>query len=161
MDEFAKDTDRLVIGKLAQLDATTNDLILDDSKLTGLPRSTSAKIQPILVQGGHFPVHPVTKAYIDFRMRNENLLPHHGRVLPLAILHWEELEILEAAIEQGHSIPSLFQGWRASTRKGMPFKNWISVAFPHLQRPKRMLDGRRLKDILEAAAKAAQKRDSS
>jgi hypothetical protein len=161
MDEFAKDTDRLVIGKLAQLDATTNDLILDDSKLTGLPRSKSANIQPILVQGGHFPVHPVTKAYIDFRMKSENLLLHRGRVLPLAILHWEELEILEAAIEQGHSIPSLFQDWRASTRKGMPFKNWISVAFPLLQRPKRMLDGRRLKDILGAAAKAAQKRDSS
>lgn len=159
MDEFAKDTDRLVIGKLAQLDATTKDLILDDSKLTGLPRSTIAKIQPILVQGGHFPVHPVTKAYVDFRMDNENLLLHHGRVLPLAILHWEELEILEAAVEQGHAIPSLLQGWRASTRKGMPLKNWISVAYPRLERPQRMRDGSRLREILEAAAKTAQKRE--
>jgi hypothetical protein len=151
MDEFARDTDRLVIDKLAQLDATAADLIKDESQLTGLPQSGVDTIQPILVQGGHFPVHPVTLAYIDFRMKQEHLLSHRPGVRQLAILHWEELEILEAIVERGESIMEALIGWQKSNRRAMPLKNWITASRPDLPRPRRMRDGVRLGEILKAA----------
>jgi hypothetical protein len=155
MDGFAKDTTRLVIGKLAQLDATAEDLLRDDSKLTGLPRSGTAEIQPILIQGGHFPVHPVTMAYVDFRLKQERLLLHRARVRPLAILHWEELEILEAAFEQAEPVMDLLGAWQRAKPWGRTLQNWISDNRSDLRRPQRFASATRLRDILDSAAAAA------
>lgn len=151
MDEFARDTDRLVIDKLRQLDATAADIALNESKLSQLPL-TADPIQPILIQGGHFPIHPVTIAYIEFRMKQESVLSHRARVHPLAILHWDELEVLEAIVERGESVMGLLSDWQKSSRRAMPLKNWITVSRSDIERPRRLRDGHRLREILDAAA---------
>jgi hypothetical protein len=88
-------------------------------------------------------------------MKQEQLLLHRPHVRRLAILHWEELEILEALIERGESILDMLSDWQKSDRKAMPLKNWIIANRPDLQRPVRMRDGKRLREILDAAAAAA------
>jgi len=124
LETFREDVERMVMKKLRQLDATARNILADHGvALLGYDAKTLS-IQPILVQGGHFPVHPATIAFIDDQMRREHLL-QDARVRRLAILHLDELNVLESMAERKSDLVALFAEWQRSERKAQPLKNFL------------------------------------
>lgn len=141
LDQFEKDTERLVIKKCRQLDDVAHSLLEDDSRLTGFARSQELKVYPVVVVGGGYPIHPFTVEYIDRILRDEGLLTD-ARIGRLAVVDIGELEILEALGEEGHSVVDLLVGWKSSSLHAVPLKNYVISEFggERAFRPNRMRD---------------------
>jgi hypothetical protein len=148
LEQFEKDTDRLVIKKCRQLDEVARSLLEDDSRLTGFARSEALKVYPVVVVGGGYPIHPFTVEYIDGVLRDEGLLMD-ARIGRLAVVDVGELEILEALAEEGHSVVDVLSGWKSSSLHAVPLKNYVISEFGG-ERPFRPA---RMKDRVEATFK--------
>jgi hypothetical protein len=150
---FREDTLRLVLEKLQQLDSTAHDLLASPELLTGVANSPGIVVYPVLIQGGHFPVHLATIAYIDSLMSASKLL-QHARIKRLAILETSELDLIAAEVERGISLVSLLDGWLSSERRAYPFKNYLFSrreysSDPDEWRPNRLKGRERLREILD------------
>jgi hypothetical protein len=141
LEQFEKDTDRLVIKKCRQLSDVAHALLADDSCLTGFARSKKLRVHPVVVVGGGYPIHPFTVDYIDGILRDEGLLLD-ARIRRLAIVDIGELEILEALVGEGHSIVDVLDGWKSSSLHAAPLKNYVIREFGGERsfRPERMRD---------------------
>lgn len=128
LDQFEKDTERLVIKKCRQLNDVAQALLADDSRLTGYARSEALRVYPVVVVGGGYPIHPFTVDYIDGILREEGLLLD-ARIRRLAILDIGELEILEALAGEGHSVVDVLDGWKSSSLHEVPLKNYVISVF--------------------------------
>jgi hypothetical protein len=146
LDAFRADVERMVMKKLRQLHATACNILSDNGEALLGYQAPLAVVQPILVQGGHFPVHPATIAYIDDQIQRENLF-QHARVRRLAILHLDELEALEASVQRGHDLLAVFDEWQRSERKAAPFRNFL-ISRDRNDRPAR-LTPERLRYLIE------------
>jgi hypothetical protein len=134
IEAFRDDVDKLM-KELAQLDGTVKDLLRDGgAALMGFP--AIMPIQPILVQGGFFPIHPIISAYIDDRIKRARLFAQsstgsyerHSRVRKPVIIHLEELETLEAIAERHGDFAKLLNDWQGSNRRAGPLKNYLIAA---------------------------------
>lgn len=124
LEAFRDDIERMIMKKLRQLDATARN-ILSDHGLALLGHEHSGPwVQPVLIQSGHFPVHPATIAFIDDQISRERLL-QHARIRRLAILHLDELDILESIAQQNVDLVALFSEWQRSERKAQSLKNFL------------------------------------
>ena len=121
--------------ELGQLDATVKDLLRDGgAALIGFP--ASMPIQPVVVQGGFFPIHPIISAYIDDRIKRARLFAQsstgpyerHSRVRKPVIVHLEELEALEAIAERHGDVAKVLDNWQRSNRRAGPLKNYLIAA---------------------------------
>lgn len=141
LDQFEKDTERLIIKKCRQLDSVANALLEDDSRLTGFPKTERLKVLPVVVVGGGYPIHPFTVEYIEGLLRSEGLLSD-ARIGRLSIVDIGELEILEALAEEGHSVGDLLAAWKGSSLHAVPLKNYVISRFggDRAFRPSRMRD---------------------
>ncbi len=142
---FKDDFEKMVAKKLRQLDRTAKDLLSDNGAALLNYAPGAVWIQPILIQGGFFPVQPPTIAYINAQVQAEGLFERDGawdhRIRPLAMLHVEEIEQLEAAIEQDRSLIQLLNAWQNSERSAYPLKNYL-YSRGILQRPSRLGEAR-------------------
>jgi hypothetical protein len=147
LDEFRDDAEKMVMKKVRQLNITAVNLGSDGGAALLGYRPSRVVIQPVLIQGGHFPLHPATTAFIDDQLKRENLLnARDGRVRRLAIIGLEELEGLEAISQQGESLVPLFDEWQKSERRAFPLKNFLVSRGRH-ERPDR-LTFERLRELL-------------
>lgn len=135
IDAFRDDANKLM-NELGQLDATAKNLLSDGGQaLIGFPPS-EIHIQPILVQGGYFPLHPAISAYIDDRINRDRLFARSAigpyerdsRIRKPVIIHMDELETLEAIAERHQDVLQIIDDWQQSTRRAGPLKNFLIAA---------------------------------
>jgi hypothetical protein len=136
LDAFRDDVENKVMKKLRQLDRTVQNLLLDGGAALMGFAMPNTHVQPILVQGGHFPLHPVIAAFIDDQMKKEGLF-QDARVRKPLILHIDEIETLEAVAERHGDILGLLGEWQASSRRAGPFKNFL-IAEGRVDHPSRL-----------------------
>lgn len=141
LEQFEKDTERLVIKKCRQLHDVSMELLSDDSRLTGTSKSPSLTIYPVVVVGGGYPIHPFTDDYIEQILRDENLL-RDARVRRLAVVDIGELEILEGLAEDGPTIIEVLESWKQSSLHSVALKNFVIQKYggERAYRPSRMRD---------------------
>jgi hypothetical protein len=139
-DRLRSDMEKIVFKKVRQLDATVEFLSTDSRPLVGdstLPRW----IQPVVVAGGGFPLSPITSAAID-EYCNELSLFKQKRVLPLAVVTLDEVEMLEGLADHiGSHLCDLIGKWKGSSLANMSFRNWLLERFGRgmlIYRPERM-----------------------
>ena len=78
-----------------------------------------------MVQGGQFPVNPLTIYYAREQLTAENL-PPPGPIEPLTILDLEELEGCQALQQRrGTTLPQLLDSWRRSKYGDVAFRNYL------------------------------------
>jgi hypothetical protein len=123
LESFKADLGVAIYKKALQLHETCENLAADLSPLTGYAR-TSVLLVPVLVVAGTFPVNDVTTKEIEQHCRAQKWF-EHARVQMLAVIDIEELEMLEAMCDQGHSIADLLVRWKSSDGAGMSLRNWL------------------------------------
>jgi hypothetical protein len=126
--QFKKDTERLVLEKCEQLDATVSNLLNDESKLIGFAATRGVRILPVLIVGGGYPLNPWILKYLKTELAARGLLQQH-RSEPLSVLDFQELEVLEALLEQGVSPVNALMKWHASGIAELPFRNFSLEAY--------------------------------
>lgn len=89
-----------IVKKAGQLEATLNRLKQNESNLTGRPAEQRRRFVPVLVIGEGFPLGPITRAVIDYRLQQTGVL-QQPEFQPLHILGVHELELLEYAVTAG------------------------------------------------------------
>lgn len=127
VESFKRDTVKLVLKKVCQLDESARSFLNDPQALTGFsntPGLPSVRIVPVVVVGGGYPVNPITIQYIASEMMKRNLLDD-ARIAPLSIIDLSELEMLESVVEQGQSLPAMLRAWHESTLATMPLRNFL------------------------------------
>jgi hypothetical protein len=149
IEAFRDDVNIKLMKELRQLDATAKNLLTDGGRaLLGFV-TPDIRIQPILVQGGYFPLHPAISAYVDDRVRHAKLFAHSAsgpyerdsRIRKPVIIHMDELETLEAGAERHEDVIQIIDDWQQSTRRAGPLKNFL-IAANRVSRPSRLdLDG--------------------
>jgi hypothetical protein len=123
LSSFKADLKVAIYKKAKQLHETCENLSTDLRPLTGDAR-TDVQVVPVLIVAGTFPVNDVTTAEIERHCRDEGWF-EHARIQSLAVIDIEELEMLEAMWERGHSIVDLVVGWKTSDAGGMSLRNWL------------------------------------
>lgn len=147
LPKFRDDVARMVTEKLEQLLETSSCIVSDyGAALLGF-QPPRVRVQPVLVHGGAFPVHPVTMAFVDDQLRRATGWKD-ARIEDPLILHIDELEVLEAVAERGEDVLALLNAWQKSNRRNGPLKNYL-IATGLMQRPTRTSEGR-LREILTA-----------
>ena len=133
---FRDDVNNKLMKELSQLDATAKNLLSDGGKALIGFATPDMRIQPILVQGGYFPLHPAISAYIDDRVKTEKLFAHtavepyerDSRIRKPVIIHLDELETLEAIAARRDDVIQTLDDWQQSTRRAGPLKNFLIAA---------------------------------
>jgi hypothetical protein len=108
--DFDQDVDKLVEGKLEQLDATIRNLRTREAVLTGRSPMPGKRHFPVVLAGYGFPANPITMSVIRQRAADAGLLqgPDVGAV---EIVDFDMLEQVEASAEQGGpSLADLLDG---------------------------------------------------
>jgi len=123
LQSFKKDTKRLVIDKVEQLDSVARAVLNNTRVLTGHSRISEAKVIPVVVVGGGYPNSPLTVRYA------QEILEEKGYLKPpirsLCVIDLGELEMLEALVEAGESLVDLLLGWKESAIAPLPLRNFI------------------------------------
>lgn len=82
-----------------------------------------------MVQGGQFPVNPLTIYYARERLTAEGL-PPPGPIEPLTILDLDELEGCQALQQRrGTTLPQLLDAWRRSQYGDVAFRNYLAYEY--------------------------------
>ena len=124
-----EDTERLVLGKARQLYTTAANLLRDPQPANSPLPAPARQIMPIVVQGGQFPVNPLTIYYVRERLTAEGL-PPAGPIEPLTILDLEELEGCQALQQRrGTTLPQLLDAWRRSQYGDVAFRNYLAYEY--------------------------------
>jgi hypothetical protein len=124
-----------IVKKAGQLEATLNRLKQNESNLTGRPAESRRRFVPVLVIGEGFPLGPITRAVIDYRLQQAGVL-QQPEFRPLHILGVHELELLEHAVTTGgRELIEILDAHARSTMAQMNLKDFLT---DH-QRPQRQL----------------------
>lgn len=139
LEAFQRDTVKLVLEKAEQLNPVVDSLRRTPEPLLG--RSSTPEVVAVCVEGGGYPLNPVTAAYIADRLSKDGLFPVHGVVAP-GIIDIAELEILQGLREKlGVATVGVLRDWIVSTGRGYSFRNYLLERFHDDQ------DGFRPEDI--------------
>jgi len=113
IDKFKKDTDRMILGKAAQLEEAAVNILDDETPLTGKPQRSAPDGWPVIVSGGGYPVNPITSEYISYTASQRGLL-RDSRFHELCVIDLGELEMLEAVCERtGRSAVEVLGKWKS------------------------------------------------
>ena len=139
-DRLRDDMEKIVYKKVRQLHETTDHLLADPEMLVG-PSPIDRKVQPIVIAGGGFPLSPITAAAIA-EYCGENSYFGDSRVLPLAVVTVDEVEMLEGLGDNAGADPcDLIAQWKQSSLANMSLRNWLLERFGRgilIYRPSRM-----------------------
>jgi hypothetical protein len=106
-EAFRRDAKRLVLGKADQVYETARNLLRDPQPANSPLAQPAARIFPVVVCGGQFPINPLTTQYITEELQAQGLVPD-GPIEPLALMDLEELEGCAALRERrGLTLPQL------------------------------------------------------
>jgi hypothetical protein len=123
---FRQDAEKIVIRKARQLYETAANLLRKPQPATSPLSISPARIFPVVVIGGQFPVNPLTIRYISEQLAAEGHRPD-GTVQPLAVLDLEELEGCHALWQRrSQTLPQLLDAWRSSAYRDAAFRNYLS-----------------------------------
>jgi hypothetical protein len=123
---FRQDAEKIVIRKGRQLYETAANLRRKPQPPTSPLSAPPARIFPVVVIGGQFPVNPLTIRYIIEQLAAEGHRPD-GTVQPLAVLDLEELEGCHALWQRrNQTLPQLLDAWRHSPYRDAAFRNYLS-----------------------------------
>ncbi|MCX4970554.1 hypothetical protein OHA98_38570 [Streptomyces sp. NBC_00654] len=128
-DAFRKDAEKIVVKKARQLSVTAHNLLTDPQPAHSPLTGPAKKIFPVAVRGGHFPVNPITRRYLEECFADERLF-QHGGIQDLALLDMEELEACEALHQNLHlTLPDLLADWQASEYSKTSFRSFLTLRF--------------------------------
>lgn len=144
---FREDAERLALGKARQLYTAAAGLLRDPQPANSPLPAPARQIVPIVVEGGQFPVNPLTMTYVREELTARGL-PPAGPIEPLAVLDLEELDLEELegchALHQrrGLTLPQLLEAWRSSQYGGVAFRNYLAYEYggQEIGRPKDVQD---------------------
>ena len=123
---FVQDTERIVLCKARQLYVTAGNLLRRPQPGNSPVKVPPARIFPVVVISGQYPVNPLTIRYINEQLTAEGHQPD-GTVQPLTVMDLEELEGCEALLQRkGQTLPQLLDAWRASPYRDAAFRNYLS-----------------------------------
>jgi hypothetical protein len=124
-ESFRADTERLVLKKARQLDATARNL-LSNPQPGGSPLTEPARrLIPVIICGGQYPINPVTVSYIDEQVVTERLFAD-ARIRHMGLLDFEELEVCQALHKRDNkTIVELIAEWQESGYRQDSFRNYI------------------------------------
>jgi hypothetical protein len=152
VDAFERDTEKIVLKKARQLDAIGRAILANERPITGVVETPGLELFPVVVAAEGYPVEPMSAAYIQGKLLEEDLLTD-ARFEPLAIIDFGELEMLEGLSERGHLVPDIIRAWKTSPLAQMPLRNHLLAVFEHdvAMRPSRMTGqmDRTFDDVLE------------
>jgi hypothetical protein len=122
---FRADTERLVLKKARQLDATAKNLLTDPQPADSPVTDPDRRIFPIIVCGGQYPINPVTVSYIDEQIASEQLFTD-ARVRHMGLLDFEELEACQALHQRDNvTIVELLTAWQDSDYRQASFRSYV------------------------------------
>ena len=128
-EAFRRDAKRLVLDKADQVYETARNLLRDPQPANSPLAQPAARIFPVVVCGGQFPINPLTTQYITEELQVQGLVPD-GPIEPLALMDLEELEGCAALRERrGLTLPQLLQAWRASPYVAAAFRNYLAYEY--------------------------------
>jgi hypothetical protein len=138
--KFIDDTNRLVVEKCRQLDATAEYVLSDAARLTGFAPHPELRVQPVLVVAGGYPVTPFTIDYVKSVLTREGLLedPH---LEGLGVIELPDLEGLEGLMERGDNPLNVLRDWYQQEQSRFPLRLFIAKrvgGFGFSSRPARM-----------------------
>lgn len=123
LEQFKRDTKRLVLDKCEQLHAACEALLTDPVALLGYS-PIAMRLVPLLVVGGGYPVNPFTMLYVREALAGKGLLTD-PRVEDLCIIDMSELEILEGLAEKGKNPSDVLRQWKASGIANVSLRNHV------------------------------------
>jgi len=113
-----------IVAKARQIESTIQDLQASETLLTGAPAQARRAYVPLLIMAEGFPVNPVTSALLQARLSTAKVL-QGPRIGPLHLIDLEELSMVEALAEQGHSLLELLQQHEQGGYKWMSLKDFV------------------------------------
>jgi hypothetical protein len=123
---FRQDAEKIVIRKARQLYETAANLLRKPQPASSPLSAPPARIFPVVVIGGQFPLNPLTARYISEQLAAEGHQPD-GTVQRLAVLDLEELEGCHALWQRrNQTLPQLLDAWRNSPYRDAAFRNYLS-----------------------------------
>jgi hypothetical protein len=128
LEQFRKDTDRLVWKKCAQLDETARAIRADSAKMMGHNVPAAYRFCPTLVVGGGYPNNPYSVRYVEEELVARGLL-QDAFFEPLCVIDLQELESLEALAGHGHKPTDVLRDWKRSDHREVPLRNYLIRAF--------------------------------
>ena len=128
-EAFRKDADRLVLDKADQVYTSARNLLRDPQPTNSPLTGPAARVFPVVVCGGQFPINPLSMRYINEQLKAKGLVPA-GLVEPLALMDLEELEGCAALRERrGLTMPQLLRAWRSSAYSNAAFRNYLAYEY--------------------------------
>jgi hypothetical protein len=140
VESFKTDTERAVVTKCRQLDATAQAVLKDPGRLTKSPPAPSMKVVPVLVIAGGYPSDPISRSYAEELVEGMGLLKSE-HIEKLAIITLPEVEMLEALAKTRQNHAGITTDWKASGLRNSSLRNYLTRRFggEHEKlRPKRM-----------------------
>jgi hypothetical protein len=126
---FREDVERIVLKKARQLYVSAANLTRGPQPPNSPLAAPPARIFPMVICGGQFPVNPITTRYINEQLAAEGLNPD-GVIQPITLLDLEELEGCQALHQRrGLTLPQLLDGWRRSRYGGVAFRNYLAYEY--------------------------------
>ena len=125
---FREDAERLVLGKARQLYTAAAGPLRDPQPANSPLPAPARRIVPIVVEGGQFPVNPLTMTYVRKELTARGL-PPAGPIEPLAVLDLEELGCQALHQRRSLTLPQLLEAWRSSQYGGVAFRNYLAYEY--------------------------------
>ena len=123
---FREDAEKIVLKKARQLYVTAANLLRTPQPAASPLSTPPARIFPVVVIGGQFPVNPLTARYISEQLTAEGHKPD-GTVQQVAVLDLEELEGCHALWQRrNQTLPQLLDAWHNSPYRDAAFRNYLS-----------------------------------
>ena len=114
MRSFDKDTEKIVLKKVRQLDTIIRRLLRDETAITGRQAVVGRRVVPTIVNLGTYPVNPVAGRHIDELLKETDLL-QDSQIEPLCVIDIGEIELLEGLFtNKGHNPVEVLREWKQS-----------------------------------------------
>lgn len=124
IEQFKRDTDRLVVVKCRQLDSACSAVLNESRLLTGYESVPELRVLPLLVVGGGYPINPFTMKFVSERLVESGLFKD-PRIHDLCIIDLGELEMLEGLAERGHNPVDVLRRWKESGISKVALRNFV------------------------------------
>lgn len=137
-EHFRRDVDRMVVQKARQLSFVASALLREKPEQRRLTVATPTRIIPVAVQGGQFPVNPVSSSYLSEVLASEGLFSE-PQITALRIVDLGDLELLGSLRESlGASPADILQRWASSKDSSLSLRWFVrhELGYPPLNRPK-------------------------
>jgi hypothetical protein len=128
---FRKDTEKVVVKKARQLSQSALNLLADPQPAgSPLGKVAAKEVFPVAVRGGHYPVNPITRRYLEEEWFTAESLFAHPGIRDLALLDLEELEACEALNRHRHlTLPQILADWQTSPYRDGSLRSHLILTY--------------------------------